>query len=1274
MAVSTKYFPFSKGLMQSDDDRLLEPGRPRAIENLVILKNGRLGMRFDYDALPSTITGGASSPKFLDLHNLGDGLIALGTANVGADVGPVDAVRSAFGYIGQPSFAWRALAQGALSEATLARNVGQITLQSTDVTQVDVAAGGGLVALVWQTQFNPGIGQVISLHVFDPLTGITVFYGDVFIGTSLGFALPRIVFAGTKFWFCATSLDDKRIALSSFDPATGTVSASSNIDAASANAVIALDLSVSNEGTSFWAAFGRVGSTTGVRGYSTAGALTFTAVGPAVLIDAISIFAEATNGTNRVNLCIVRDTTTNVDLYTYVPPTTSPIVTTVNIFTPDHSLSQVGMCIRSTVNNNVVFLFQDGADVKQRLVDDTTHAVGGSSQKYTLPNVRLNSKHANIRGQRFAATIIQESLSTTDQLTHFLYQFPNFWSSSNLLAGSRPAAVVDRLIGAACNPVHLPTIAFDASTLKSYWARTYHASDANSGQPIVTELALVSPERRQSTQMGDVLYIAGGVLSACEGRCIAEAGGFLSRPVIVSAVDQSGGSIPLGTYQMVAVFEIVDSQGNLLQSAPSDVFTFVHSTLNEIVITVITQHSFWDSYDLTGNISQIVGNPYLVIYRTLDSSAGNLTFFREKTFNIRINSSPGSTTFAIELTASNATLSQGAVLYTQGARGELSGPLEFNCPEPCTSLAGSADRILSGGLPNQSALQESRPLFPGEQIEWSEELGFFRNARGQLLAVARFDERRLLFTSREIFEVDGEGVDDNGIGDIGAPRRLPSDVGLYGGQLGWRSMVECSIGLMFQGLSNQIYVLPRGGTVPQPIGVSVQDYLAAFPTITSATYIQLDKTVRFTCNNLANSDSIFLLYDVLHSEWLTEGPFGFPTLASAKLADRLVVIQNNTVKQQRSTQPPAALIPNAWRSGSIHPFGLGQFGHIKNYQFYGEYRGDCLLRCNAFYDDSSTPEAMNIFEVNAVTFVSVANAPASHFTAPVLQTPRVIGDPASFKFTPNQMKCECVRVDFEVDVPFPNVIDIFASNSTIGVNNFNVTLAANRAIGDRVIIALYVKVAGATVNTPAGWNQRQSVSNFQDARLNVFERILDGSEASTLNITWNSSIGSVFVISWTIRNSHPTAPIEVLSNFTTGLPLLTSMNLTGTLTPSWGLKNTRWLSCLSLGSVDSVANGLSATNIAQVPSRFERGRIVANTSATPALQGIHAGLDVARAVASLAAADTQWAWVTPSTPIVTVIAIRPSDSLPSAGLVYHYFSMDVEDAGKSALKSPLQMG
>jgi hypothetical protein len=270
--------------------------------------------------------------------------------------------------------------------------------------------------------------------------------------------------------------------------------------------------------------------------------------------------------------------------------------------------------------------------------------------------------------------------------------------------------------------------------------------------------------------------------------------------------------------------------------------------------------------------------------------------------------------------------------------------------------------MLTGGLPEESRIQESRPLVTGEQAQWSDDIGFYRDIRNRVLAVARLDERRILFSAREIFECDGPGLDDNGLGDLGAPRKLPSDVGIYGGVLGWRSLVEISAGILFQGLRNQIYLLPRGGVTPMPVGFAVEQILDEYSEISASVYLPVDQTVRFTCNNASRTESVVLLFSVRYSEWFVEGPFAFGIRAAAQHDDRFVMLTtNNTVLRQLESHPPLAFIPQTWKA-QFHPFKPGMFGRVLAFWFVGGFRGNCRLRATVTWDDG-TVEVHDWFDV-----------------------------------------------------------------------------------------------------------------------------------------------------------------------------------------------------------------------------------------------------------------------------------------------------------------------
>jgi hypothetical protein len=942
-----------------------EPGDPRAVENLVKLKNGRMGVRFDYDPLAVTTQSGGALTLY-DLAEFDGRLLGFGQV-AGALPLPTTSPQDVIEYLGRPLYGWRptdAEGEPRLALATAVRNVGRVPTQALPVDTMDVAAGGGLVCEIWMI---PSSGAFI--HIFHADSDATVLLAFI-----SGMTFPRVVCTGTIFFITGVVAGD--VVLRRYNPAADTALTTLTNPLTGGTAPLCLDMSLAHEGTSFWIAIGKAANFQ-IRGYGTTGTQTHSFTGAAVSTSKITVFAESTRtATLRIHVLAVITGTNVLDWYTYL--TAGTLETgSANAFakTTDR---QASMAVRSSVVGSLVIVFQDVDDVAITNAVNNTHTF---SALIHVDNIFLTGKLANVGSHCFAACTVKESI-TSDRSALMMT-----FSAESTNPSSRPCSFIDRLQALNNALVSLPNLATDVSTGKSYWAHLLCDEDCF-GQPELSELEFCSTARRQTAQVGEILYIAGGCVQAFDGRVVAEAG-FFERPFVVTATGStSTGALDLlGIYQMVYVYETLDSKGRRIQGPPSDVFEVaLAGTENTITATVVSPHSFraQRSANFMDGAVKIVG------YRTTNTNDGNLTFQRDT----QVVLSPGDelgTSKTLIHSQSDVNIEDNEILYTQGARGSLSGPLPFESPEPCISLAASADRIVSGPLPNCTTIQESRGQFTAEELNWSDTIGFQRDGRGRVLAVARLDERRIVFTAREIFELDGPGLDDNGGGDIGAPRRLPSDVGLYGGQLGWRSIVECSDGILFQGLSNQIFLLPRGGGGPVEIGLSVEDKLAEFPTVTSATYLPLDTQVRFTCNNLAGTDSIVLIYDVTWKEWFTEGPFGTTITAGAKYQDRAVLLRGNVVYQQRLTHPPLAFIANAWRSGTVHPYGPGEWGRVYAVHFYGEFRGNCTLTCVVTFDDLVT-------ETLVATTVSGLS----------------VGDPYSHKFTPNQVKCESIRVDFQV--------------------------------------------------------------------------------------------------------------------------------------------------------------------------------------------------------------------------------------------------------------------
>ncbi len=996
MSPTVKIFPFGPGLHEENDQRLQVTGNPRAIENLVRTKNGRLQMRRDYETLAMTASGenqgsttSITSLQLYDLLAFGDRLLGIGVGTwAPRTAGITNYAAELFAFSSQGSSAWRRAEQPTLSPVVHLRNVGAVVRQAGSVTRYDVAAGAGRVCLVFETSGN------VVVHILDPVTNTTLYATQ--IATRV---MPRVVFCGSSFFITFVEAATGEIFLRRFTPGTDTQLVSLTSVSAAIATVIAYDLSLSYEGTSFWAAIARSTSTTAMRGMDSSGTITYSQAGPAVLCKAISIFTHATvAATQRFHLALVRDADDLVNLYTYVPPSGVATTTVTDAYSGIKALSQVGITLddKTSGTEQLYLVFQTDVSAGVSDYDDqilTSQVVISTMTPSAAlsPGVRsgkVASKPLNASSVVLFGATHEEA---TDQYTAHLLHIPRSTLVGSIRFTPRPSAALDRLIAGFPNAYHQPSIALDASTALTYWP---HLAIAITGeqQPRITEMKAAPTSRRQSVVLGDTLYIAGGILHSFDGRCVAEAGGFLGAPFVYGLSEGTPGSLnSSGVYQYTAVTQIEDSHGNLLQSPIYEVaeITLTAAANRNVQVKSIFSPSFWDRTDMEPSSAIIRGFPTINVYRTEDTLGGAITFHLDVHENVTIPSEGVSNQISSQ---SDTNLSDEGIIYTQAGRAALSGPLAFVCPDPCTTLAASADRVLSGGLPRQSAIQESRPLFVGEQVGWNDGIGFFRDIRGRILTVARLDERRIIFSDDEVFEADGPGLDDNGLGDIGAPRRLPSEVGLYGGVLGWRSVVETSAGLFFQGLADQIYLLPRGGVTPVAIGGSVEDTLTSYPDIAAAVYIPDDQTIRFCCNNTGGTESVVLLFDLRFGEWYIEGPYAFAIRSACKVNHQFHMLTSaNTVLRQMTTDTPGTFISNAWRSGVIHPFGASMFGMVYAVWFYSSYQGDCQIRCVVRHDEGD-PVYSEWFDIFAMT----------------------AGQQYVRRFEFEQMKCESIKVDFEV--------------------------------------------------------------------------------------------------------------------------------------------------------------------------------------------------------------------------------------------------------------------
>lgn len=992
MTVIVKYFSFGTGLHQENAEILQAPGAPREILNLIRTKNSRLVACHDYETIENTGTGSSADGtgsltnlRLYDIAEYGPGIVGFGRADEsGMRSHTHDSTQEIFELVERPTGNWRRPPGAEIGQGTQARLLGRVGRQIESVEFCDIAADDGIVCTVHQNPITVGGAATVGIHFFVAETDKTIATFGISDAEK-----PRVVVVDGTFFIAYVVTSTGAIALQSFDPATANDLTTLTSPVAAGNTVRAWDMTVSESSSTFWIAVARTGSTTAIRGLNSAGTVTYTAAGPAVLGDAISIANKTFSGTERTHVTIRINSTNALDLYTYLPPSTTPSVSSTDVLGATGVLTQAGIASdMDNASSNFTLVYNDdfGApDLNQCSYDrrsSTTHSVQSSG---AIREFFVNSKPLVVNNRIVHSALVTEEVGF---FTHAIARIDDKSSEGN----TRPVCVFDRFLAHRLDENHLPNVGYDSTNDLVYFIVSTEGEDRQ-GSLQVLEIKIASTERRQTVQLGDVLYIAGSIVQSYDGREAAEAGGFLTRPYISSLLPGGAGDLdPAGIYQAIAVCEHRDSRGRRILSAPSNIQEATPSPDTNLTAAVTPSFSMRTrgaSDPVTPD--QFQSSPLMSIYRTLDTNGGNGTFHLDEHTVIGFIS--GRTAVAYFLSQADDEISDDEIIYTQGARGALSGPLEFVCPDPCVSISASADRIMTTGLIDQTRMQESRPLLVGEQVQWSDTIGFYRDIMDRALSGVRLDERRIIFAADSIFECDGPGLDDNGIGDIGPPRRLPSDVGLYGGRLGWRSIVEVSAGVIFQGLRTQLYLLPRGGVTPSPIGFSVEDKLDEYPVIKAAVYMPEDQTVRFCCENEDGDESIILLLNLRFMEWFVEGPYAFGIRSAAKASGRFYLLTgDNTLLRQRAELEPLTFIEPAWRSGVIHPFSPGMYGRVYAFWYFGTFRGNCRIRAIAYWLDERQSETHDWVDV-----VDLED-----------------GEQFSFRFEFDRLKCESCMVDFEV--------------------------------------------------------------------------------------------------------------------------------------------------------------------------------------------------------------------------------------------------------------------
>lgn len=419
--------------------------------------------------------------------------------------------------------------------------------------------------------------------------------------------------------------------------------------------------------------------------------------------------------------------------------------------------------------------------------------------------------------------------------------------------------------------------------------------------------------------MNGQLFFSGARIREFDGSSLYESGmgDGCERVTLASAA----GAIAAGTYQYCVVWGWFDRGGRRHRAPPSLPVSITLGIASNVTVSMM-RPPFTDRAGL-----------YADIYRT--KTLGSVFYLVNSTQNLP--TVPGTSSFLTYVdSATDATIVVNEVLYTQGARGGLSGLLPNDEPPPARFIWAGNDRLFMGGLEDPTAVQWSKLVFPGEPMQFSINAAFRANVDAEVTAIAALDGTWFVFTRDSVWSISGEGPDDTGNGSFSSPRRLPSDVGC----ISQRSVLETSIGLFFQARNDRMYVLPRGGGAPQWVGQAVRDTLADFPQVMWARLLPDENLAVWAVADTTLTHGRLIIYDLRIGEWSTDNVYARVTSTLDAYGGKLVLdglMSETSAFADDDTGAKITPITMSIQTGDIRPFGPSGWGRCRKVFVLGEF-------------------------------------------------------------------------------------------------------------------------------------------------------------------------------------------------------------------------------------------------------------------------------------------------------------------------------------------------
>jgi hypothetical protein len=494
--------------------------------------------------------------------------------------------------------------------------------------------------------------------------------------------------------------------------------------------------------------------------------------------------------------------------------------------------------------------------------------------------------------------------------------------------------------------------------------------------PVICEFDLNSC--RRTAQLGETLYVAGGLVQQCDGICVREVG-FQYGSWKIEGIDTGTGLIETdGTYTHKITYSFTNARGEFERSTPFGQGLVTTSTAPTGGVQV---PDLW-CLSLTNKNSTATGHAVALehwrsaadtsepLYLTTSVDPSVTSGANRFVYN---STSTASSLYIDSLSTANLTVKEQLV----------EGVLE-NLPPPAASIIhANSERLFLAGVPKYpNRVWYSKIRNVGEIAAFNDALTVdVPAAGGAITAVATLQETLVVFKDSAIYLVPGDGFDNVGGGNNYGPARvIASDVGAVSAE----SVCLTPVGLLFKSAKGWYMLTPA--FTPRFIGSPITAYDSE--TVVGSLLVENKHQVRIL------TTSRMLIWDYNVNQWARWTVSG--ALGCCQWNGSFVYNTNTSALVEQSTYTGTDYgvdIETPW----IKLADLQGSGAVRWISLLGEYRSACSIRIRLAYNYNATD--------SGPTWVD-----DKYWTV----SPTAVGNPLQVRHGPRLHKVQSVKVRITV--------------------------------------------------------------------------------------------------------------------------------------------------------------------------------------------------------------------------------------------------------------------